>query len=88
MKQILLSQSYIKNSIINIWLAATTLPIKNPTNTLLWNFLIIIVPPIHNISRTIELHMLMNASVPLREDIAHMARVNWIIVVKRMEYLE
>jgi hypothetical protein len=34
----------------------------------------IIVPPIHRIRSTIALHMLINASVPPRDDMAHMAR--------------
>ena len=46
-----------------------------------------IVPPMHKISKTIELHILMKASVPPREDMAHIAREIWIMEMKRIVYL-
>ena len=52
----------------NICDAATTLPMKNPTATLLWNFRMMTVPPTQSSSSTIDAHRLTNASVPPRVD--------------------
>jgi hypothetical protein len=46
-----------------------------------------IVPPIQSPNNTIALHREMNASVPPREDMAHIAREIWIMDVKKMVYL-
>ena len=46
---------------------------KNPTATLLWNFLIITVPPTHKSNNTVADHKLTNASVPPRDDMVYMA---------------
>ena len=72
---------------MNICDAATTLPIKNPTATLLWNFLMITVPPTQSSSNTIDDQRLTNASVPPRDDIVYMAMKIWTIDMKRMKYL-
>jgi hypothetical protein len=46
-----------------------------------------IVPPIHNSSNTIEDHMERKASVPPREESAHIARKIWTMDRKRIVYL-
>ena len=79
--------TYIRNINRNIWDAATTLPMKNPTATLLWNFLIITVPPMHKSSNTIDDNRLTNASVPPRDDIVYNAMNICMMDMKRMKYL-
>ena len=63
----------MRNTNKNIWDAATTLPMKNPTATLLWNFLIITVPPTQSRSKTMDDQRLTNASVPPRDDMVYIA---------------
>ena len=72
---------------MNICDAATTLPMKNPTAKLLWNFLIMTVPPTQSNSRNIADHKLTNASVPPRELMVYNAMKTWIIDSKRIKYL-
>jgi hypothetical protein len=70
-----------------IWDAATTLPMKNPTATLLWNFLMITVPPTHNRSNTMDDQRLINASVPPRDDMVYIAMKICMMDMKRIKYL-
>ena len=66
---------------------ATTPPMKNPTAIELWNFLIIIVPPILNANSINADHIEVNASLrPLVDMTAH--DINAKIPVKpKIEYL-
>jgi hypothetical protein len=78
----------MRNISINICDAATTLPMKNPTAKLLWNFLIMTVPPAQSNSRNIADHKLTNASVPPRELMVYNAIKTWIIDSERIKYLK
>ena len=78
----------MRNISINICDAATTLPMKNPTAKLLWNFLIMTVPPAQSISRNTADHKLTNASVPPRELMVYNAIKTWIIDSERIKYLK
>lgn len=82
-----MSWTYMRKTNINIWEAAITLPMKNPTATLLWNFLMITVPPTHNRSNTVDDHRLIKASVPPRDDIVYNAMKIWMMDMKRIKYL-
>mmetsp|Transcript_37567 Transcript_37567/g.67666 ORF Transcript_37567/g.67666 Transcript_37567/m.67666 type:complete len:91 (-) Transcript_37567:170-442(-) len=59
---------------------------KNPTATLLWNFLMITVPPTHSKSNTMDDHRLTKASVPPRDDMVYKAMNIWMMDMKRMKY--
>ena len=60
---------------------------KNPTATLLWNFLIMTVPPTQSMSNTAADHRLTNASVPPRDDMVYKAMNIWMMDMNRMKYL-
>ena len=81
------SWTHMRNINRNIWDAATTLPMKNPTAKLLWNFLMITVPPAHSISKNIADQRLTNASVPPRDDMVYKAMKTWMMDINRIKYL-
>ena len=81
------NNTHTRNINRNICDAATTLPMKNPTATLLWNFLMMTVPPTHSRSNTVADHRLTKASVPPRDDMVYMAINIWMMDMKRIKYL-
>jgi hypothetical protein len=79
--------TYISIKKKNICDIATTPPIKKPTAMELWNFLMIMVPPILNANNINADHIDVNASLTPRVDItAHDMRAK-TPVKPRMEYL-
>ena len=65
----------------------TTPPIKNPTAMELWNFLIIMVPPIDNMRRSTADQMDMNPSASPRVPVTAKDMSASTPVMARMEYL-
>jgi hypothetical protein len=66
---------------------ATTPPIKKPTAMELWNFLIIIVPPMLNTSNITADQMAAKPSAKFRVDMTIKLNRVRMIVTAKMEYL-
>ena len=85
---VLIPDTYIRNNRKNIWEVATTDPMKNPTAMELWNFRIIMVPPIDSMRSISADHM---EAKPSAMDRVPMTKMDISIsepVIPRIEYLE
>jgi hypothetical protein len=71
----------------NIWDMATTPPIKKPTAILLWNFRIIIVPPMLKVNNKRADHTLAKPSAKDRVDMTAHDKSAKIAVRPKIEYL-
>lgn len=81
-------KTYTKNNKKNIWLIETTPPIKNPTAMELWNFLMIMVPPMLRIHSIVADQKDASPSANGREPITTNDMSISMTVRPKIEYLD